>query len=93
MGKWCGLKQNNGILAVHAFNEHLQCTLQVCHGDIFVHHQTLYLMEQRRMGSIHLVCTVQHDPEPGCRIGGFWFSMTRIWIGEVCVLKTTLSLM
>ena len=49
---------NNGILAVQFFNKHLQGTLQVCHSDVFIYHQTLYLMEQRGVGRIHLVCTV-----------------------------------
>ena len=40
------------------FRELCQSTFQVCKGDAFVYNQALDLMEGRRMGSVHLIGTV-----------------------------------
>ena len=49
---------NNRFFSIQTFYKYFQSTFQVCHGDVFVNNQTLYLMEQWRMGCVQRIRTV-----------------------------------
>ena len=49
---------DDGILAVHRLNERLKRALEICHRDALVDHQTLDLVEHRRVRRVDLVLAV-----------------------------------
>ena len=81
---------NNRVLAVQLLCEQLENALQVAHADALIDNQTLDLMEQRRVGCINGVRTVNTARRDNAdrRLA---LSIVRTCIGEVCVRSTTLS--
>ena len=53
-----GTEAHHGILTVKAFDEYLKGAFKVSHGNALVHHKSLYLVEQRRVGGVHCVGAV-----------------------------------
>ncbi len=53
-----GAEPHNGVFAVHALNQDFQRPFQVGKRNPFVHNQPFNLVEQRGMGGIHRVRTV-----------------------------------
>ena len=50
-----GTEPHHGVLSVDFPHDGGQCALQVAHGNVLRHHQTLDLMEHGGMGGVHLV--------------------------------------
>ena len=57
-GEVMGTEFRLGLRSEKLFRELCQSTFKVCKGDAFVYNQALDLMERRRMGSVHLIGTV-----------------------------------
>ena len=72
LGEWEVMwsETNNRVLAIQTFYKYLQGTFEVCHGDVFVHNQTLDLMEQWRVGCIQCIRTVN---TAWCNDADRWF--------------------